>query len=377
MIAIFAITSILLTATMMVQEVYAPPPQTPEKINIGPVTSGQVIPDWVRTTMGYYLEDQISEREILDAFNWLFENNIMHLSQEAAQEVQDLRDKVEEQASAISTLRTLVTTQAMTVGERIMQSEYGSGDSTATLDDEIMVLLRPAPGADMQSEDEIMVLLRPVPGADMQSEDEIMVLLRPASGADGEIIITEDFRASVADFNFASQTVDDILRKGGTVSAWEEGIAAFQTNNVDKSVIPELAGIVVLCNNEIDKKTQQIDAELRMIELWLGIISEEQERYSNDAYDTRTSDSTSESQTQYRESDLDFITRNLISIDQQIKALDTGIMVLEEKLQSTGEDGQLANIDLQNQLQKQQQTLQTMSNVSKVAHDTAMAIIRK
>ena len=52
-------------------------------------------------------------------------------------------------------------------------------------------------------------------------------------------------------------------------------------------------------------------------------------------------------------------------------------MVLEEKLQSTGDDGQLANIDLQNQLQKQQQTLQTMSNVSKVAHNTAMAIIRK
>jgi hypothetical protein len=39
--------------------------------------------------------------------------------------------------------------------------------------------------------------------------------------------------------------------------------------------------------------------------------------------------------------------------------------------------GALANIDLQNQLQKQQQTLQTMSNVSKMLHDTAMAVIRK
>ncbi len=49
----------------------------------------------------------------------------------------------------------------------------------------------------------------------------------------------------------------------------------------------------------------------------------------------------------------------------------------EEKLQSAGDDAQLANIDLQNALQKQQQTLQTMSNVSKMLHDTAMAIIRK
>jgi len=50
---------------------------------------------------------------------------------------------------------------------------------------------------------------------------------------------------------------------------------------------------------------------------------------------------------------------------------------LEERLASVGDNAQLANIDLQNALQKQQQTLQTMSNVSKMLHDTAMAIIRK
>jgi len=50
---------------------------------------------------------------------------------------------------------------------------------------------------------------------------------------------------------------------------------------------------------------------------------------------------------------------------------------LEEKLASVGDDAQLSNIDLQNALQKQQQTLQTMSNVSKMLHDTAMAVIRK
>jgi chromosome segregation ATPase len=49
----------------------------------------------------------------------------------------------------------------------------------------------------------------------------------------------------------------------------------------------------------------------------------------------------------------------------------------EDQLSSLGDDAQLVNIDLQNALQKQQQTLQTMSNVSKMLHDTAMAIIRK
>ena len=50
---------------------------------------------------------------------------------------------------------------------------------------------------------------------------------------------------------------------------------------------------------------------------------------------------------------------------------------LDEQLSAVGDDAQLANIDLQNALQKQQQTLQTISSVSKMLHDTAMAIIRR
>jgi hypothetical protein len=49
----------------------------------------------------------------------------------------------------------------------------------------------------------------------------------------------------------------------------------------------------------------------------------------------------------------------------------------EQDLQSLGDDAQLANIDLQNQLQKQQQVLQTISKVSKMLDDTAMGTVRK
>jgi hypothetical protein len=48
---------------------------------------------------------------------------------------------------------------------------------------------------------------------------------------------------------------------------------------------------------------------------------------------------------------------------------------MQDKLNSAG-DAQLANVDLQNQLRQQQQTLQMMSNISKMMHDTAMAVIR-
>jgi len=50
---------------------------------------------------------------------------------------------------------------------------------------------------------------------------------------------------------------------------------------------------------------------------------------------------------------------------------------LEDQLNTVGDDAQLGNIDMQNALQKQQQTIQMMSNISKLLHDTSMSVIRK
>ncbi|KKK44381.1 hypothetical protein LCGC14_0802680 [marine sediment metagenome] len=58
-------------------------------------------------------------------------------------------------------------------------------------------------------------------------------------------------------------------------------------------------------------------------------------------------------------------------------ALNRYIEQLEEDLKNAGDDAQLENIDMQNMLEKQQQTMQMLSNVSKMLHDTAMAAIRK
>jgi hypothetical protein len=59
------------------------------------------------------------------------------------------------------------------------------------------------------------------------------------------------------------------------------------------------------------------------------------------------------------------------------QGIDGLIKKWEEKLNSIGDDAQLANVDMQNILQKQQQTLQMMSNISKMLYDTAQSIIRK
>jgi hypothetical protein len=58
-------------------------------------------------------------------------------------------------------------------------------------------------------------------------------------------------------------------------------------------------------------------------------------------------------------------------------ALEEEIKKWEEKLNGIGDDAQLANVDLQNALQRQQQILQMMSNISKMLYDTAQSVIRK
>jgi hypothetical protein len=55
----------------------------------------------------------------------------------------------------------------------------------------------------------------------------------------------------------------------------------------------------------------------------------------------------------------------------------TGLPTLSLVGDPLGDDAQLANVDLQNILQKQQQVLQMLSNLSKMLNDTAMAVIRK
>ena len=65
------------------------------------------------------------------------------------------------------------------------------------------------------------------------------------------------------------------------------------------------------------------------------------------------------------------------AIAERYAEVEAGIAALEERLSSVRATAQLANIDLQNMLQKKQQSIQTISNVSKMLHDTALAVIRK
>lgn len=61
----------------------------------------------------------------------------------------------------------------------------------------------------------------------------------------------------------------------------------------------------------------------------------------------------------------------------KLEELDGYIKKLDNALSTVGDDGQAAQLDLQNLSQKQAQLLNMLSNLSKAMHDTAMSIIRK
>jgi hypothetical protein len=177
----------------------------------------------------------------------------------------------------------------------------------------------------------------------------------------------------------ASELIGEILDAGvATEDDWEnliDQLATMQGIDTTDSVVDYLQGVIVLCSIPIERELQSIDAELKILEMWLEIISNEQESSSYDASGRLTSDTT-ESTVQYRESDFNFISRTLSSIDQQIKALDTGIGVLQEKTDELEAQNKASDYTHFVQLSTQLEELQTTSNILKAKHDTEMSTIR-
>ena len=451
LIAIFSVTLILLSTTMMNQEVYGDGDQ-PETLTWS-LGAQKAIPDWVKNQFDWYLKGEIDEKTLLTSMNWMFDNNIMFLSEHAATEVKELKMRVSHLEDLLGTSPEQYTVDSESGTIRFGDGQHGSIPSSDGVrgwdytDKETILGSGEAessppyvPGMvsttinniaiiDIPSTSGVSYKILIVDGEAMDINSLVQAVIRESymetnedlqyyadkvryyndlknamreenqmskellahelthsiqqesasGGTDPDELgrIKVQFPWMSVDSDFANEIVGDILRKGGTASAWEDGVAAFSEHGLRESVNPELQGIVVLCNIEIDKKVQSINAELEMLESWLEIISEKQQNSSYDASSRLTSDTATESGAQNYDSDLDFITRNLSIINGQIKALDTGIMILDEKLSSAGYDAQLANIDLQNSLQKIQQKLDSMSTESKMLHDTAMAVIRK
>ena len=182
---------------------------------------------------------------------------------------------------------------------------------------------------------------------------------------------------------YANQIIKKLLIDGADSQKWEESIENIIKHTKDSkykittgepesvdSVVDELQGIVVLCSTSIDKELGIIEVELELIKQITEDLPIDSRLASGDIENSEENE------------DKKYWIQRLEDINSKTESIQTGLLLLQSKLNvmenvvAAGDDAQLANIDLQNSLQKQQQTLQTMSNVSKSYHDTAKAIIQ-
>ena len=141
--------TILFAATMMVQGVYAAEPQSADFNISGSGVIGQAIPDWVKTQFEWYVNEEIDEKTLLTSMNWMFDNNVMHLSEKAALEVQqmkeennDLKIQVEELQAAIAIPNLIEARKGANEssdtgsgGDITMQGGSGGAGDTSTTDE--------------------------------------------------------------------------------------------------------------------------------------------------------------------------------------------------------------------------------------------------
>lgn len=404
----------------------------PTKADLVEGTAVKAIPDWVDQSFRWYAEGQIPQSDLLNSMKYLLDHNIMHLSDKAAKEMHDLRaenQKLHEERAHYGGVK--VSDSGM------MHSDQSRMNSDpAMMRDDAINHLRKAYDIDPNLETKVVQYDKdhdkwidvlsinmgmhrtgmPYGAHDVwldgmhhkaMSDKEILERIQTMHSTHSEVCFASDqntdksscwIRASQANagdpdrpmitgqvynsktadrsseevaFYYnkiasAHDTIDDIIAKGGSTSAWKNGIdqLSAQSDSSIDSVADNLQGVVVLCSTAIEKEIQKIKAQVDVLE---------------ELHDRKLDDPAqpSGSSTQYQESDLEFIQRHADRIDAKIGSLQTGLEVLEERLATAGDDAQLTNLDLQNAMQKQQQTLQTISNVMKSMQDTQMATISR
>lgn len=141
LISLVVVTLILLTMAIIPQDVYGPldQPQLDDR-NYNEIKESKVIPEWVKNQFEWYLTGEIDEGTLLTSMNWMFDNNIMHLSEKAAQEVKQLREENQKYKELLGHELTHTIQQGTSgsnsqsnPGERVMQPEFGSSQSKVTV----------------------------------------------------------------------------------------------------------------------------------------------------------------------------------------------------------------------------------------------------
>ena len=185
-----------------------------------------------------------------------------------------------------------------------------------------------------------------------------------------------------------AKEVGSLLAAGdaaAALDAWKGGIAAGGGINVMEAVTLVLKESIRESNE--DKKyflgkLQEHNAQASKLSDYLEVLVDASGELAAQERSPDEAGSSEEANAEVLLAQLSKLTQTTADLDAALGEVDLAaresvVKQWEEKLNSLGDDAQLANVDLQNILQKQQQTLQMMSNIGKMLFDTAQSVIRK
>ena len=368
-----------------------------------PVSGAKAIPDWVDNNFRWYGEGLIEQSDLLNSLSYMLDNGFMYMSDKAAQETADLRA---ENAQLRSEFKPVVEGTVLAGAVDSPVDEYGRVKVQFHWDEETeqeaLHHLRKAYDLDPafqtkvvqfdNNHDKWIDVLSIDWGSSSSQEDCSAVgsdensscWIRVSQVHAGEEIWTDEYGATSLSgdpdrplitgqvynsettddrpteevaFSYnkiasASETVHDLVNNGETsTTGWDEGVAAFTSKNYGTTSasdgVHELAHALGMMNNAIEKEIQTIEGEVVILGDLMDMF-------------TSTSISSARATTQYGESDFQFISRYTSQVDTKIQSLQTGLRVLDDMLSTAGDDAQLANIDLQNAIEKNQDMLYTL-----------------
>jgi len=344
-------------------------------------STSNALPNWVNSQFVWYVDGDIDEETLLTSMNWMFDNNIMHLSPEAAQEVQDMRNKINDLE------KELEETQAAIAIPNLIEARKGANESAA-----IATLRGSDEPENIVSDFDIIddaiggysTKLHLLTGKDSSLSDEDKNrLFETAIEIDTrlhlliESLVTEnpesfdqdsqsrvkvkfpwiqndsDFKSEVSivqSISEADAIIGDALRVAKIDSfSWEQKftkIAALHGIDTTDSVIDDLQGIVVLCSIPIEKELEVITVELEYIEVWVNVFAQKSTDRLSDSSTDSSSGETAENTTE-----LNFLEGKLTEIESKITSIQIGLDVLEGHTEDSG---------LKNKLDELQSTSSTL-----------------
>jgi len=413
-----AVLTGLLVLGFNFEEVFSaePTPSGPVPIPY-PVTT-KAIPSWVDNNFRWYVDGQIDEATLLTSMNWMFDNNVMHLSDKAAQEVADLREENKK-------LRTLVEDEAEYRSGFFKPSEIKESSQKKSEATEFDVAFIPL--KDKSTNTEVIILLpTPTDSADLNDAYFLAAMAAVAGTNPSELegrwgeyiadmqtgsvpmdinalvqaVLRESYLETNKDLQFYAEKVryyndlkEGIRSELTTARQYQSSLSEYAPTESEE-IYPDEYGRVKIqfpWYSSEELKSLEDENESTMTE-FLSL----QKRYESAETDALDYANQIQENLDAKKSLRETISelRNIITDDRwpvKFSYYDENDVVtvvlssvkdamvleqeLEQKLQTISDMTQMMQLDLQDAMQKQNQAMQTLSAIMKSQHDTLKAII--